>query len=404
VKVTALAGDVPAALAGALAARGVDRRSAEALAAGGAPVALLLEPLDEADATALVRGAARAGLDCHTGDGWAVVAGTLARLGGLARADASSPATERLSLALGRFLQDVQDPPLVWRTARRAISLERSSVVGILNVTPDSFSDGGRHFALADALAGARAMREAGAAVLDVGGESTRPGAARPDEAEELRRVVPVVRALAAEVGLPVSVDTRRAAVARAALEAGAEIVNDVSGLTADPAMAELVRGTGAGVVIMHMRGEPQTMDAAAVYRDVAAEVAAELAERRDTALAAGVERERIVLDPGLGFAKTPAHNLRLLDCLGALVALGHPVMVGPSRKRFLGAVTGRPVESRDAATAAACVAARLRGARLFRVHDVAAAREALAVADAVLAGGDDPAGRGAGTGGGAGG
>jgi len=385
VRVTALAGDVPAALATALAARGLDAVHAEALAAGGAQVALLLEPLDEADTGPLVREAAAAGVDCHTGDGWAVVVGTLARLGGLARSGASARLPERLSAELGRFLADRQERPEAWRTARRTIALERSCLVGILNVTPDSFSDGGRHFAPGDALAGGRALREAGAAILDVGGESTRPGSAAPDEAEELRRVVPVVRALAGEVGLPVSVDTRRSGVAAAALEAGAEIVNDVSGLAHDPRMTEVVCAAGAGVVIMHMRGDPATMDARATYADAATEVAAELAERRDRALEAGIAREAIVLDPGLGFAKRPEHNFAVLDRLASITALGHPVMVGPSRKRFLGAATGAPVERRDAATAAACVAARIRGARLFRVHDVAAAREALAVADAML-------------------
>jgi dihydropteroate synthase len=385
VRVTALAGDVPAALASALAARGLDPVHAEALAAGGAQVALLLEPLEDADAVPLVREAAAAGVDCHTGDGWAVVVGTLARLGGLARSGAPSRMPERLSAELGRFLSDRQERPEAWRTARRSIPLERSCLVGILNVTPDSFSDGGRHLAPADALEGARAMQQAGAAILDVGGESTRPGAGAPDEAEELRRVVPVVQALAAEIALPVSVDTRRSRVAEAALAAGAEIVNDVSGLTHDPRMAGVVRDAGAGVVIMHMRGDPATMDAHATYRDVAAEVAAELAERRDRALEAGIAREAIVLDPGLGFAKRAEHNFAVLDRLASVTALGHPVMVGPSRKRFLGAATGAPVDRRDAATAAACVAARLRGARLFRVHDVGAAREALAVADAML-------------------
>jgi len=385
VRVTALAGDVPAALASVLAAHGVEAARAEALAAGGAPLALLVEPLDDADQAALVGVAARSGLDCHTGDGWAVLAGTLARLGGLARPGPDALLPERLSLALGRFLMDAQRAPAEWRTARRTIPLERSCVVGILNVTPDSFSDGGRHFTPSAALEGARMMREAGADVIDVGGESTRPGAGRPDEAEELRRVLPAVRAVAEETGLPVSVDTRRSRVAEEALGAGAEIVNDVSGLAHDPRMAEVVRAAGAGVVLMHMRGEPQTMDALASYGDVAAEVAAELAACRDRALEAGIAREAIVLDPGLGFAKTPGHNLELLERLGTVAALGQPVMVGPSRKRFLGAVTGRPVDQRDAATAAACVAARLRGARLFRVHDVAAAREALAVADAVL-------------------
>ncbi len=384
-RVTALAGDVPAAQVSALVSRGLDPVRAEALAAGGAQVALLLEPLDDADAVPLVREAAAAGVDCHTGDGWAVVVGTLARLGGLARPSGTSRLPERLSTLLGRFLSDRQQQALAWRTARRTISLERSCVVGILNVTPDSFSDGGRHFAPADALAGARAMQAAGADVLDVGGESTRPGAGSPDEAEETRRVVPVVRAIVQDVGLPVSVDTRRSRVAEAALAAGAEIVNDVSGLAHDARMAGVVRDSGAGVVIMHMRGDPATMDDCARYADVAAEVASELAERRDHALESGVSREAIVLDPGLGFAKRPEHNFAVLDRLASISALGHPVMVGPSRKRFLGAATGRPVDQRDAATAAACVAARLRGARLFRVHDVAAAREALAVADAMV-------------------
>ena len=384
-RVTALAGEVPAALASALAARGLDPVRAEALAMGGAQVTLLLEPLDDTDTLPLMREAAAAGVDCHTGDGWAVVAGTLARLGGLARGGAPSRLPEHLSAELGRFLSDRQEQTESWRTARRSIPLARSCVVGIVNVTPDSFSDGGRHLAPADALAGARGMQEAGAAVLDVGGESTRPGAATPDEDEELRRVVPVVRALAAEIALPISVDTRRSRVAEAALAAGAEIVNDVSALAHDPRMAGVVRDAGAGVVLMHMRGDPATMDAQATYGDVAAEVAAELAERRDRALEAGIAREAIVLDPGLGFAKRPEHNFALLDRLASVTALGHPVMVGPSRKRFLGAATGAPVDRRDAATAAACVAARIRGARLFRVHDVAAAVEALAVADAML-------------------
>ena len=384
-RVTALAGGVPAALASALVARGLEPAHAESLAAGGAPLALLLEPLDDVEATALVGATARSGLDCHTGDGWAVVAGSLARLGGLARPALASTLPERLGLALGRFLMDLQDTPAGWRTARRVIPLARSCVVGILNVTPDSFSDGGKHFTPSAALEGARMMQAAGAGAIDVGGESTRPGAERPDEAEELRRVVPVVRAVAEETGLPVSVDTRRSGVAEAALAAGAEIVNDVSGLAHDARMAEVVRAAGAGVILMHMRGEPRTMDALASYRDVASEVASELAACRDRALAAGIARDAVVLDPGLGFAKRPEHNLALLDRLGSLTALGHPVMVGPSRKRFLGAVTGRPVEQRDAATAAACVAARLRGARLFRVHDVASAREALNVADAIV-------------------
>jgi dihydropteroate synthase len=272
-----------------------------------------------------------------------------------------------------------------WRTARREIPLDGSRVVGILNVTPDSFSDGGRFATPDDVVRAALAMREAGAAVLDVGGESTRPGSRPPDEGEETRRVVPVIERLAAATDLPISVDTRRAVVARAALEAGAEIVNDVSGLTHDPGMARVIAEAGAGCVLMHMRGTPDTMDAQAVYQDVALEVAGELAERRGAALAAGIPAAAIVLDPGLGFAKNVDHNLAVLNRLDLILDLGHPVMVGPSRKRFLGAVTGRAVGERDAPTAAACVAARLKGAHLFRVHDVPGAVEALRVADAIV-------------------
>jgi dihydropteroate synthase len=271
-----------------------------------------------------------------------------------------------------------------WRTARRSLPLGRAAVLGILNITPDSFSDGGRHITAADALREAFRMKDAGADILDVGGESTRPGAAFVSEDEELRRILPVIEQLA-DVGLPVSVDTRRARVARRAVDAGAEIINDVSGLRHDPGMAEAVADTGAGVIIMHMRGESDTMDALASYGDVVAEVAGELAERRDAALRAGIEAERIVLDPGLGFAKKTEHNLAILAHLEAFTALGHPVLVGPSRKRFLGALTGKAVNERDGVTAAACACARMLGASLFRVHDVASAREALMVADALL-------------------
>jgi dihydropteroate synthase len=264
------------------------------------------------------------------------------------------------------------------------VPLSRSTVVGILNITPDSFSDGGRPLAAADALAAARRMKDAGAAILDVGGESTRPGAPPVSEREELDRVLPVIKALR-EVGLPISIDTRRAAVARMAFAAGAEIINDVSGLTKDPSMAHAAADLEAGVIIMHMRGEPDTMDAQATYMDVVSEVAGELDERVQAARQAGIAQDRIVVDPGLGFAKNGEQNLAILSYLEVFTDLGYPVMVGPSRKRFLGAITGKPAEGRDAATAAACVVARMKGAALFRVHDVAAAREALDVADAVL-------------------
>ena len=386
-RIAALAGGVPAALAQALSVRGVDPVRAEAAAVGGAGLRLVLDGLAEGDTLALFRAAGAAGVDCQTGEGWAVLDGTLARLAGLARPAGSGPLPERLSEPLGRFLAAREETPAGWRTARRTILLRRPCLVGILNVTPDSFSDGGRLASADDAVRAGEALREAGADVLDVGGESTRPGATAPDEAEERRRVIPVVRRLVADVGVPVSVDTRRSVIAEEALGAGAEIVNDVSALGHDPAMAGVVARAGAGVVLMHMRGTPQTMDGEARYADVAVDVAGELAARRDAATAAGIAREAIVLDPGIGFAKTVEQSYALVNRLETLTALGQPVLVGPSRKRFLGAATGRPVDGRDAATAAVCVAARLRGAALFRVHDVRAVREALAVADAVLAG-----------------
>ncbi|NJD20831.1 MAG: dihydropteroate synthase [Gemmatimonadetes bacterium] len=257
--------------------------------------------------------------------------------------------------------------------------------MGIVNLTPDSFSDGGLHGDVEAALDHARAMVGAGARILDVGGESTRPGAAAVPAREEAERMLPVLRRAVAELGVPVSVDTRKAAVARAALEEGAAVVNDVSGLAFDPEMGEVVAESGAGVVLMHMRGVPATMAVLATYGDVTAEVASELGEAVARARVAGIPDGAVVLDPGLGFAKTPEQSLALLAELGSLGALGFPLLVGPSRKRFLGAVLGEPPERRIAGTVAACVVAYLGGARIFRVHDVAPVAQALAVAHAIL-------------------
>ncbi|HEX2080775.1 MAG TPA: dihydropteroate synthase [Longimicrobium sp.] len=258
--------------------------------------------------------------------------------------------------------------------------------MGILNVTPDSFSDGGRFLDPARAVAQARRMAEEGADLVDIGGESTRPGAAPVSADEEAARVLPVLRAIRESLAVPVSVDTRRAAVAREALAAGAEVINDVSGL-ADAEMAGVVAPSGAGLVLMHMRGTPQTMQRLADYGDVVEEVAEELAECLARADAAGIARERVVLDPGIGFAKTAEQNLALIAGLARIQArLGRPVLLGPSRKSFIGALLGGiPADARDAGTVGACVAGLARGARLFRVHDVRAARQALDVADAIL-------------------
>ena len=222
-----------------------------------------------------------------------------------------------------------------------------------------------------------------GARLLDVGGESTRPGAEPVPVKEEIARIVPVIEGLRKRGVALISVDTRKAEVARAALDAGAVVVNDVSGLRFDPALAGIVEREQAGVILMHMRGTPATMDDLAKYEHVAAEVSAELAALAAKAAERGIAAERIVVDPGFGFAKTAIQNFRLLDELATIVGVGYPVAVGLSRKRFLGAATGRPVEDRDRATAVACALAWERGARIFRVHDVALTREALSLVSA---------------------
>lgn len=271
-----------------------------------------------------------------------------------------------------------------WAIRGRSISLERPLVMGVLNATPDSFSDGGLYDAPERALARAERMVAEGADLLDLGGESTRPGAAPVSPADEAARILPTLRLLKARVALPVSVDTRRAEVARLALDEGAEIVNDVSAL-ADPAMGGVVAEAEAGVVLMHMRGTPETMQRDPRYADVAGEVADELAAALERARAAGIPDARVVLDPGIGFAKTAEHNLELLARLGELARLGRPLLLGPSRKSFLRRILGGiPAEERDAGTAAACVVGLLHGARVFRVHDVRGVRQALDVAEAV--------------------
>jgi len=257
--------------------------------------------------------------------------------------------------------------------------------MGVVNVTPDSFSDGGVNFDPDDAVATARLMVEEGAAIVDVGGESTRPGSGGVSAGEELRRVVPVLERLD---GLPLSIDTSKAEVARRALALGAELVNDVTALRGDPRMAEVVAESGAYLCLMHMQGEPRTMQADPRYDDVVDDVKAFLAERLAAAVAAGIPEQRICLDPGIGFGKTVEHNFELVRRLSDLIALGRPVVVGFSRKSSLGRLLGDPTATTGsvAASVGAAVAAYERGATLLRVHDVREHVEALAVARAALA------------------
>jgi dihydropteroate synthase len=262
----------------------------------------------------------------------------------------------------------------------------RPAVMGVLNVTPDSFSDGGRYVDPARAVAHARGLVEAGAALVDVGGESTRPAASAVTVGEELDRVLPVLEELS---GLPVSIDTSKAEVARSALALGAELVNDVTALRGDPAMAGVVAEAGAFVCLMHMQGEPRTMQVAPRYDDVVSEVLAFLEERVTYAVAQGIAEERICVDPGIGFGKTADHNLELLGRLGELAALGRPVLVGVSRKSTLGKVLGDAGATHGSLSASlgAAVAAFERGAWMIRAHDVRETVEALAVAAAVARG-----------------
>ncbi|MFI0937710.1 dihydropteroate synthase [Streptomyces sp. NPDC021020] len=282
---------------------------------------------------------------------------------------------------------------------------DRCAVMGVVNVTPDSFSDGGRWFDAELAVKHGLDLVAQGADLVDVGGESTRPGAARVDEAEELRRVLPVVRELAA-AGVLVSVDTMRATVAEQALAAGACLVNDVSGGQADPAMIPVVAASGAPFVVMHWRGQSIDMNNRAVYADVLREVLDELRAALDRAVAGGIDPERVVLDPGLGFAKETPHDLALLAHLGELRRLGRPLLVAASRKRFLGRVLAGdtaaappPARERDAATAAVTAIAAREGAWAVRVHEVHASADAVRVARAISAAAGDTGTGGEGTG-----
>jgi dihydropteroate synthase len=271
--------------------------------------------------------------------------------------------------------------PATWICRDRAFDTRpRPLIMGIVNVTPDSFSDGGRYLDAEAAVAHAMRLLDDGADLLDIGGESTRPGAEPIDADAECGRIIPVIQAIREHIDAPISVDTVKASVARAALEAGACIVNDVSACTADPDMIKVISETRAGVVLMHMQGSPRTMQDNPRYDDVVSDVRDYLAARMASLEAAGIAPERMALDPGIGFGKTLAHNTRLLGRLRTLAALGRPVVVGLSRKRMLGDLTGRAVGERLAAGLAGLAWCVLQGAGVLRVHDVAESRDAVRV------------------------
>lgn len=268
-----------------------------------------------------------------------------------------------------------------------SLDLPFPCIMGVVNVTPDSFSDGGRFLAAEDALTQALALVREGAAIVDIGGESTRPGSEPVPAAEELERVLPVIEALADRVGVPISVDTTKAEVARRALAAGASLINDVSALRSDAGMLEVVAEAGCPVCLMHMKGQPKTMQDEPRYDSVVDEVLRFLEERMAFALANGLREDQIMVDPGIGFGKTVEHNLALLRDLHRFTVLGRPVVLGASRKRFLGAILGAEPGERIIGTVVTTVVGLLAGAHVFRVHDVKPNFEALRVAQAVLEG-----------------
>ena len=271
-----------------------------------------------------------------------------------------------------------------WRLRDRTVALGRlPALMGIINVTPDSFSDGGRFYDRGAAVEQGLRLAAEGAELLDVGGESTRPYAAPVDADEEIRRVIPVLTALFEQTAVPLSIDTSKAAVAREAISAGAQIINDVSGLAADPDMLPLAVESGAGVCVMHMQGTPRTMQENPTYDDVVDDVLAYLARRRDALAAAGVALERIALDPGIGFGKTPAHNTTLLSSAWRFHGLGCPVLVGHSRKSFIGAVLRDAQADRTAGTIGVALSLARQGIQILRVHDVAPVRQALLLFEA---------------------
>ncbi len=273
-----------------------------------------------------------------------------------------------------------------WHLRDRILKIEsRALILGIVNVTPDSFSDGGRYFQADAAIAHGLELVRQGADLLDIGGESTRPGAAPVAADEELRRVLPVVEGLVPQCDVPLSIDTSKAAVARACLAAGAQVINDVTALTGDPEMAEVVRSFGAGAILMHMQGTPATMQIAPHYDHVVEEVADYLAKRLEALAPLGIAAEKIALDPGIGFGKTHAHNLEILIHFEEFQRLGRPICLGMSRKGLLGKITGRPPEQRVIGSLAVACHALARGAaQILRVHDVAETRDVVLICEAL--------------------
>jgi dihydropteroate synthase len=329
---------------------------------------------------------ARGSVACSIEASDAILMGTAKQLRRLSARLAAQPfGLPSLGQELSVLLDRIATPPSLWRTARRDIPLTRPLIMAILNVTPDSFSDGSLYLDPARAVARAEEMEAEGADIIDIGGESTRPGAPAIAAQEEIDRVVPVIAALAKRSSIPISLDSWKGEVARRAMDAGAEIINDISGLTFDPSLAGVAAETGAALALMHTRGTPEGMQRDTVYGDLMGEVMEGLRRSVATALSAGVERERISVDPGIGFGKDSRGNLELLRRLREFGSLGLPLLVGTSRKSFIGAAIGREVDDRLFGTAATVALAVNNGASILRVHDVRAMRDVADMARAIM-------------------
>ncbi|HEX6608442.1 MAG TPA: dihydropteroate synthase [Chloroflexia bacterium] len=382
----------PEVLAAELAGFGAASGDTPARARASSFAAVRIEGLSSAALAALAATVHAEGGELVTAEdrGEALVLGTRAQFAALGQALRAAGGVEAAQALDDLFAAlDRPTPPL--QLGRYPLPLgRRTLVMGILNMTPDSFSGDGLDFGVDAAVVRAQAMQAAGADILDVGGMSTRPGAEEIAESEELRRVVPLIERLAREVDVPLSVDTYRAAVADAALAAGAVIVNDITGLGAEPELAGVVTRRGAALVLMHIKGTPRTMQDDPQYADLMGEIIAYLRAGCDRAVAAGVPRDHLWIDPGIGFGKTIDHNLEILRRLGELRSLGLPVLVGTSRKGFLGRILGgRPPQERVAATGATVAVSIAHGAAIVRVHDVGPAVDVARVADAILRGRD---------------
>lgn len=378
-----------------LARVGADRASWDIFRGKHSSLAVKVDDLSLAGANILKQTALTVGADCAVNTG--VVSGRAGRTGAvlfvtrrqlgvlLEKLRGQPECVARLVPGFEELARNVSRADAAIRFGRRKVDLAlRTHVMGILNVTPDSFYDGGRHFDPVAAAARAVEMQGEGADFIDVGAESTRPGSDPVPPREQLRRILPVLRLVRGSVKVPVSVDTTSARVAAAALEAGAKMVNDISGFGFDRMMARVVAEAGVPCVVMHIRGRPRTMQRRPEYRDLMAEVVAGLAQALERGAKAGVKRGQMIVDPGIGFGKTAGHNLEVLRRLGELRSLGRPILVGPSRKSFVGKVLGLEPGERLEGTLAACVLAARNGAAVLRVHDVKQAVRALRLADAV--------------------